>query len=217
MNTEQLQQLAAQLSHPQGESGTEVGQMMYESNIGMIKNAIDNLQLQPADVVLEIGHGNGLHVPALFNKTTGLTYYGVDISVLMHEEAKANNQQAIDDGQAFFTWYNSNELPYTTDFFNKIFTVNTIYFWETPDRFLQELYRVLQPGGLLIITFAQAEFMKQLPFTPFGFELYDTEKFSKLVAPTKFTIIKTYDQTEEVYSKSGEKVVRWYTTAVLKK
>lgn len=217
MDIAQLKQLATQLSHPHGESGSEVGQMMYESNIGMIKNAIDNMQLQPADVILEIGHGNGLHIPEMFNKAIGLTYYGLDVSALMHEEAKANNLQAVENAQAFFERYDGNEIPYKTGFFNKIFTVNTIYFWKTPDLFLQELYRVLEPEGVLIITFAQSEFMQQLPFTPYGFELYDTEKLSKLVATTEFTIIKTDDQKEEVYSKSGEKVVRWYTTAVLEK
>ena len=101
--------------------------------------------------------------------------------------------------------------------FDKVFTVNTIYFWQEPEKLLSEIYRVLQPKGILCITFAEESFMKQLPFTQFEFELYSTEKVEKLIEKTSFKIINKETLTEKVKSKTGELVDRDFTTLVLEK
>jgi len=43
-------------------------------------------------------------------------------------------------------------LPYPDESFDKVFSIHSIYFWTKPVDCLQELRRVLKPGGLLAIT-----------------------------------------------------------------
>ena len=217
MKQEELQAIASQLKHPTGEKGIEMGNMMNETNINMTRHSIQNLQIEHGNKILELGHGNAGHVEFIFEQAENIKYYGLEMSELMFQEARQINRNYVSQKQAFFSIYEGNTIPFEDDSFNKVFTVNTIYFWQEPEKLLSEIYRVLQPKGILCITFAEESFMKQLPFTQFEFELYSTEKVEKLIEKSFFKIINKETLTEKVKSKTGELVDRSFTTLVLEK
>ena len=217
MKQEELQAIASQLKHPTGEKGIEMGNMMNETNINMTRHSIQNLQIEAGNKILELGHGNAGHVEFIFEQAENIKYYGLEMSELMFQEARQINRNYVSQKQAFFSIYEGNIIPFEDDSFNKVFTVNTIYFWQEPEKLLSEIYRVLQPKGILCITFAEESFMKQLPFTQFEFELYSTEKAEKLIEKSSFKIINKETLTEKVKSKTGELVDRSFTTLVLEK
>ena len=217
MKQEELQAIASQLKLPTGEKGIEMGNMMNETNINMTRHSIQNLNISNENKILELGHGNAGHVEFLFEQAENLKYYGLEMSELMFQEARQINRNFVSQKQAFFSLYDGNKIPFENDFFDKIFTVNTIYFWQKPEELLVEIYRVLKPNGNFCLTFAEEDFMKQLPFTQFEFELYSTEKAQELIKKTPFKIVYTETQTEKVKSKTGELVDRAFTTIVLEK
>jgi SAM-dependent methyltransferase len=210
--SEELQQLAAQLRKPDGKKGIEIGDMMNATNMGMTKHAITQMHLQDHDRILELGHGNCKHLDYLLSEARNLEYHGLEMSELMHQEAKQYNRAFTDELQAHFHFYNGQRNPFPDQHFDKIFTVNTIYFWQDPLQVLAELHRVLKPGGLLCISFALESFMKQLPFTRFGFELYDVEKIKQLIEMSVFSFSHTTRQTETVMSKTGDVMEREFAT-----
>lgn len=217
MKQEELQAIASQLKHPTGEKGIEMGNMMNETNINMTRHSVQNLHIASGDTILELGHGNAGHVAFIFEQAENIKYYGLEMSELMFQEARRTNRNYVSQKQAFFSIYDGNTIPFEDNLFNKVFTVNTIYFWQEPEKLLSEIYRVLQPKGILCITFAEESFMKQLPFTQFEFELYSTEKAEKLMEKTSFKIINKETLTEKVKSKTGELADRAFTTLVLEK
>ena len=217
MKQEELQAIASQLKHPTGDKGIEMGNMMNETNINMTHHSIQNLHIQSGDKILELGHGNAGHVAFLFEQAQNLKYYGLEMSELMFHEARQINRNFVSQKQAVFSLYDGNKIPFEDLSFNKIFTVNTIYFWENPEQLLLEIHRVLLQKGIFCITFAEESFMKQLPFTQFEFDLYSTEKAEKLIEKTPFKIIGKETLTEKVKSKTGELVDRDFTTLVLEK
>ena len=217
MKQEELQAIASQLKHPSGEKGIEMGNMMNETNINMTKHSIQNLNISNENRILELGHGNAGHVAFLFEQAEKLKYYGLEISELMFQEARQINRNFVSQKQAFFSLYDGNTIPFEAELFDKIFTVNTIYFWQKPEELLSEIYRVLKPNGNFCLTFAEEDFMKKLPFTQFEFELYSTEKAQELIKKSDFKIVYTETQTEKVKSKTGELVDRGFTTIVLEK
>ncbi len=217
MKQEELQAIASQLKHPTGEKGIEMGNMMNETNINMTRHSIQNLQIDSGNKILELGHGNAGHVEFIFEQAENIKYYGLEMSELMFQEARQINRNYVSQKQAFFSIYDGNTIPFEDDSFNKVFTVNTIYFWQEPEKLLSEIYRILQSKGILCITFAEESFMKQLPFTQFEFELYSTDKAEKLIEKTSFKIINKETLTEKVKSKTGELVDRAFTTLVLEK
>lgn len=217
MKQEELQTIASQLKHPTGEKGIEMGNMMNETNINMTKNSIQNLNISSENRILELGHGNAGHVAFLFEQAEKLKYYGLEMSELMFQEAHQINRNFVSQKQAFFSLYDGNTIPFEDGLFDKIFTVNTIYFWQKPEVLLSEIYRVLKSNGTFCVTFAEEDFMKTLPFTQFEFELYSTQKAKDLIKKSDFKIVYTETQTEQVKSKTGELVDRAFTTIVLEK
>ncbi len=215
MEKDQLAELASQLSHPSGEKGNEIAQMMNETNIGMTKNAILNLDLNPNDSVLELGHGNAGHLEFLFSQCQNIRYTGLEISTLMNQEAQKINQSFVDAQKATFALYDGKQIPFSNDQFNKLYTVNTLYFWENPVELLAELSRILKPKALFSLTFAHRSFMENLPFTPFGFTLYNPDEVMKLVAQSTFTLSREDSRTETVMTKDGQAVERQFSTLVL--
>lgn len=215
MENEQLAELASQLSHPTGEKGSEIAKMMHETNIGMTKNAISNLKLSPGDTVLELGHGNAGHLEFLFAQSEHIHYTGLEISTLMNAEAQRANQSFVDTQKAAFVMYDGKKMPFAHDQFNKLFTVNTLYFWENPLETFAELSRVLKPKALFSLTFAHRSFMETLPFTPFGFTLYNPEEVAELVRQSPFVLKREDQQTETVLTKTGDPVTRQFSTFVL--
>ncbi|SEM32415.1 Methyltransferase domain-containing protein [Chitinophaga rupis] len=198
MNEAALQGIARQLSHPQGEEGLKIAANMKVGNGGMIQRTIDLLACESNNTVLEIGPADGGYVPYLLSRALHLRYYGIDISETMLAQARQQHAALITNGMASFTLGNGRELPYDNDFFDKVYTVNTLYFWEEPLALLAEIKRVLKPGGRLAIGIRSKSIMEKLPFTQYGFELYDTAKATTLLQKAGFTIQQAVEEKEEV-------------------
>ncbi|MFA5668905.1 MAG: class I SAM-dependent methyltransferase [Balneolaceae bacterium] len=209
--------LAEQFRCPAGEQGIVVANSMNDTNIGMTMQTVKALSLAENDVVLEIGHGNAKHVAQIFNIQNKLTYTGLDISPLMYQEATKVNAELIEQKKANFMLSEGTTLPFPDEFFTKIFTVNTIYFWNNPEAMISELYRVLSPGGLCCITFAHKGFLEQHPILRETFNLYDMDLIHEISSHIPFKNISALNFTEQITSNTGEMVKRNYTVAILKK
>ncbi|KIC64222.1 class I SAM-dependent methyltransferase [Chryseobacterium sp. RG1] len=216
MEKEDLKILAQNLANPQGEKGIEIGEMMNATNIGMTLESIKTLLIEDDEIILEIGHGNAAHVKSILNKAQNVKYTGIDISETMHHEAKRLNEEY--KNQADFILYEGEKLPFEDRVFDKIFTVNTVYFWAQPIEYLNEIYRVLKDNGTFVLTFGQRDFMEKLPFTQFDFTLYNTDEMEETVSKSDFKRMKISEKEEEVKSKTGnETITRNYTVLTIKK
>lgn len=211
-----LEGLAKQLSCPNGENGIAVGEIMNDSNIGMTKAAIDSLQLQDKEQVLEIGHGNCKHLPYILKQANELEYIGLELSQTMKNAAIMNNSDYL-NSNIRFELIMDERIQFYEKRFDKILTVNTIYFWKEPNFSLNEIYRVLKFNGRFTIAFAKKEFMESLPFTQFGFELYTEEEVIKLLRSAKFTIEDSKTISETTISKVGDEVEREFVVISARK
>ncbi|GAB3262663.1 hypothetical protein GCM10027347_28540 [Larkinella harenae] len=203
-----FREMARQLGRPDGESGLKVGEMMNLSNTNMTKRAVESLILTEGDNVLEIGPGNADHVRQIVDETALIEYHGVDISETMVQEAEKRNADLLAAGQAHFKLSDGQTLPFPASTFDKIFTVNTVYFWENPADYAAEIHRVLKPGGRFVLALADKGFMEKLPFTKYGFQLYDRTAASDLLTHQSFSIETILKETDVTVSNLGHKVER---------
>jgi len=219
LDERKLKEIAHQLRCPSGEEGVLMGKLLTETNSGMIRETIALLQLSNKNRILELGHGNCEHLSFLLKQALQLRYFGMEISEVMKQEAVSINKQYVKKRQALFQLYNGKEIPYVLHFFDCVLTVNTIYFWRDPVALLNEIYRVLKPGGICILTYVKSSCMEKLPFVANNniFSLYSHENIKQLVDVTAFEIDQIKNKTERVKSKSGEWVEREYAIVVLSK
>lgn len=217
LKDQSLDEIASQLSHPTGEAGITMAEMMNETNMGMIVESIDNLNLRDRFKVLELGPGNGAHLTKILGLAKNLDYYGLELSETMVKEANRINSAYLQDNKIEFKLYEGKVIPYEANSFERMMTVNTIYFWPDPLATLAEAFRVLKSDGLFIITFGQKKFMQQLPFVNHKFKLYSNEDISKLVELSDFQLADTLDKKETFIGKFGESMQRDYSLAILKK
>lgn len=216
MNQDDLENIARQLSKPEGEAGIQIADMMNSTNILMTSDSIDALQLTDNVSVLEIGHGNCGHLKYFLNKGNNIKYTGLEISSLMSDQAKEINKNLLNKNIEF-TIYDGINIPFKEENFDSVFTVNTIYFWKEPLHFLKEIYRILKPNGTFVITFADKTFMQKLPFTQYVFTLYAMEEVEKLSQNAGFGVTSIKENTDQVTSKTGEHVTRKFYTLTLNK
>jgi ubiquinone/menaquinone biosynthesis C-methylase UbiE len=212
MTTPDFKAIAAQLRQPSGNDGVITAERMSDNNGNMIRRCIDHMNLQNEDQVLEMGPGGGAHLPYVLAKANNIRYTGVDISDTMVALAITQHKDAIEKGTASFMEVKPEDgyvsIPAEDNTFDRIFTVNTLYFWDNAAAQAKEIYRVMQSGGQFALCFATETFMKTLPFTAYGFNLYTVDKASALLQEAGFHISNTICEKEQVVSNSGESLER---------
>lgn len=211
LTEKELQELASQLSHPDGENGIQTAYSMNVANDNMIRNAIAQIEINDGSKILEIGPGNGTHIKYLFEINSAIKYHGIDVSELMVEEATKLNSAFTTSEKAVFELTDGEKIAHSDAAFDSIFTANTIYFWKNPEEYIQEIFRVLKPNSAFILAFIPKEVMEKIPFSKYGFELYDNEKAESLLQGAGFTIGNTLSEQEEVLSNTGEVKIRTFT------
>lgn len=209
LTEEEIKQLAAQLRKPEGKQGIEIGETMNSGNGPMNLHTIAVLDPQSNESILEIGMGNGHFVKNIVNVDPTIKYTGADYSELMVKEAFEKNKHLIDKGRNV-TFVNANiqHLPFEDNSFDKLFTVNTFYFWEDKKAALKELKRVLKKDGKLILSVRPKHVMEKIPMTKYGFSLFTKEEMIALLTNAGFDSIEVTEIKEPPQMRWGKPLNR---------
>ncbi|MEW9670077.1 class I SAM-dependent methyltransferase [Ammoniphilus sp. 3BR4] len=201
--------LASQSRRPKGIIGKLMGILMFKINAPMNETTIQLLGIDEGDYVLEIGFGNGKYIAEIIQKVKGTHVHGLDFSDAMVQTATKLNKAFIEQGRVHIEQGDIEKIPFGDVLFDKIFTVNTIYFWSDPILALREIKRVLKPGGRLVITFRSKAIMSQRTSGEYDFSLYtpEAEEVENLLKETGYSSISIHhfrDKSIEYYCVAAE-------------
>lgn len=185
------QQMAAQLRKPNGFMARRMGKRMNAVNRSLYEGAWKVLDLRDGMCVLEIGFGNGLFFGDLARLAKNLGLHGLDFSQEMVEQATAQNKDLIAAGTLTLAHGPSDRMPFADASFDRIFCINVVYFWDDPAAHLRELRRVLKPGGSFTAVLRTRSSMERLPFTPFGFTMYEQADWECVLRTNGFNLTST--------------------------
>lgn len=205
---EKVKNMASQLRKPEGEDGLKTAGLMNKANMQIISDTFKALNAQGDDNILEIGMGDGFYVKDLLGKSGHIKYTGCDYSELMIQQSTKLNADSISKGMARFFHANISSLPFPDNEFNKVFTINTIYFWDNEITALNEVKRVLKPGGHFIIGFRPIDQMEKYPFTKYGFDLFSKSDVEKLLINNGFAILDAFENQESDFDMNGQAISR---------
>lgn len=203
MDEQQLMTIAGQLRKPEGETGVKVGEMMNHGNAHINRNTIEALAPQPGETILEIGMGNGFFIKDILSQHPSLKYIGCDYSDVMVEQALKLNESFVTEGRAIFFHATASDLPLEKGTCDKVFTVNTVYFWDDAGMVLAEIFRVLKPGGSLLIAVRPKSLMQHYPFVKYGFRMFSAQELSDLLETNRFKVEKVIEKQEPPQEVNG--------------
>lgn len=134
--------------------------MMNRGNAGMNEAALDLLEVSEGERVLDLGFGGGVTFRPLIER--GAIVTGVDRAEDVIVAAERAHRDAIAAKQLEVAVGEVQALPFPDGSFDAAVTVNTVYFWPELGAGLRELWRVLAPGGRLVVATRSGAAMKKV-------------------------------------------------------
>lgn len=167
--------LAAQLARPRGWTGRLVGHAMDRANGRPTRLALDLLAPRAGERVLDIGCGTGLALAAIAGRADArLT--GIDPSPLMVQVA----QERL-GAQADIRCASIECMDFPPASFDAVLMLNMLYFCPPGIDAMQQVHRVLRPGGRAVAYVTHRETMQGWSFAQAGLHrLYDQRELSDL-------------------------------------
>jgi ubiquinone/menaquinone biosynthesis C-methylase UbiE len=132
------------------------GEEMERHHLPITEPVFRMMQLRPGDRVLDLGCGAGWATRLLGRMVAGQSgnghkdgmVLGIDISDEMIRRARENSREFRN---VQYVVGSAEQIPWKSNFFNKVLSVESFYYYPDQDRALDELRRVLAPGGCLFI------------------------------------------------------------------
>ena len=110
--------------------------------------------------ILDVGCGGGRTISKLAAIATEGKVYGIDHSEESVAASKRTNARLVSGGRAEIRQGSVSQLPFPDGMFDLVTGVETHFFWPNLPGDVREIFRVLKPGGTLIII---AEIYKGAP------------------------------------------------------
>lgn len=131
------------------------GEEMEEHHISITEQTIERMALSPGDRVLDLGCGAGWATRILARAVAGKgekghegQAVGLDISddMIAHARTASRDLENI-----MFVWGSAQEIPWRNEYFDKVLSIESFYYYPEQEPVLRELLRVLVSGGQLFI------------------------------------------------------------------
>ena len=187
--------LSLQARKPSGLIGRYLMTKIFnEGNADLNSFVMDMLELESSDRVLEIGFGPGKLIKQMAAITTEGVVEGIDFSEVMLKQASRVNKHHISHGKVRLQRGECKTLPFENDSFNKLCSINTLYFWKDPDKYFLEMFRVIRPGGIIAIGFRDDKQLSNLNLSKDIFNTYSQTEVISLLSIAGFSDVRVLEK-----------------------
>jgi len=186
---------------------------------GNIDKWVDAMQLRDGMKILEVGCAGGLLCHQIKEHLQNTSITGIDFDIGHIEYAKQKTAEL--NLQCEFLAGDATKLPFEENTFDTCYSHTVINFCD-PDLFVEEQYRVLKPGGRMIIMCVEGAGQKPEEWIPTD-DCEEKELFDKIwsaASKNDNSKIKRYENRTEKYfeylSKKGFRDISIDAVAVVK-
>ena len=129
------------------------GEKMQNHHLDITEKTLRLMDLRPGERVLDLGCGSGW-ATRLLSRLVGEgpegfgQVVGLDVSDEMIRQARAASK---DFDNVLYVWGSALQIPWEENFFEKVLSVESFYYYPDQERTLAELFRVLAPHGRFFI------------------------------------------------------------------
>lgn len=186
-----LKSFFSQCARPEGALGRVMLSFMNYTHAPLTNWGLKLVDVQDGWTMLDVGCGGGFTIRRLLKRSKDAQVYGIDISEESVAKAKKVNVDVLDK-QVFITQGSAEKLPYEDAKFDLVTAVETVYFWPNLPDCLQEVRRVLKPGGKFAILVEVVDSDSKWTSVVEGMTAYSPEDLKKLLDDAGFTQTEIY-------------------------
>jgi ubiquinone/menaquinone biosynthesis C-methylase UbiE len=146
-----------QYEKPSGVIGSFIGEKMVKQHIPETYWTTELLALKKDETILEIGCGAGKAIKLLLKDDSVRHIDGLDISKTVLKSARLRNRSEIKKKRASFVHGKANSLPFQDRQFSRIFSIHSLYFWDSIPDCAMEMHRVLKDNGMIVLTLSNGK------------------------------------------------------------
>ena len=177
-----------QARKPSGLFGRMIMSLIFDHGNTVVNTLMrDALEIQKDDRILEIGFGTGKFLRETAQLLDTGCIEGIDFSSTMVEMARRRNRKFIEEGRASIRQADFETEEYTDACFDTVCSANTVYFWPRPDDVVKKIYRILRPGGRVVLTFEDIDQLKERSLDAGIFNLYSTRDMEDVLKRNGFS------------------------------
>lgn len=179
--------IRSQLGSPSGPFGTLlIAPVLNVVNRGLIDRAIEILEPGARHHVLDIGFGAGYSLLALARRVTRGRVTGVDHSREMVAGATRLLQERDLEDRIQVMWGDVADMPLAERTFDRVLTVNTVYYWPDLHGGLREIARVMKPRGRVAVGFRPRHSVRMMTLGSADFQSYEADEIVEAMCNTGF-------------------------------
>ncbi len=174
---------------PQGFWGRRALSIMNGKNhAAMPEWVLSELDIKENDTIMDVGCGGGANIARLLKRVPKGKVIGLDYSQMALEVAQDLNYHDYVDKRCLLMGGNAMQMPLAKETYNIITAFETVYYWLSLELGFSEIYRLLKPGGTIVI----------------GNELDGTQEIDrKIERATNYMRIYSIDEIEATLKQVG--------------
>lgn len=143
--------LMLQVRRPSKWLGRPFVWLMNKSHSTLTDWGLRHAEIDKNFTILDVGCGGGRTIQKLAAAVCDGKVYGVDYAEGSVAASRNGNAQAISAGRVKIKQASVSQLPFADNKFDLVTAIETQYYWSDLPNDMQEVLRVLKPGGTLLI------------------------------------------------------------------
>lgn len=175
--------LAHLIARQLGRPSRLTGRILNLANARINEQALGLLEVAPENHALDVGFGGAVALEKLAGRAAFVA--GIDHSKPAVRAASNRFRDEIASGRMQVEHAGVDAIPFANASFDRVLTVNTIYFWPDPEHALREILRVLKPGARLVIG-TNAKHVPQ-PIAQHGFTFHTDKEQESILRSVGFS------------------------------
>ena len=143
--------LLMQVRRPSKWLGRPFVWLMNSSHSKLTDWGLEHTKINQNFTILDIGCGGGRTIQKLAAQASNGKIYGVDYAEGSVAMSRKENADSIKGGRVKIRQASVSQLPFEDNKFDLATAIETQYYWPDLPNDMQEILRVLKPGGTLLI------------------------------------------------------------------